>query len=177
MPTDPRPALVRPSGDPSRGITPPERLPAEVFASVVAHAPLVSIDLVIEDAHGQILLGLRKNPPARDHWFMPGGRIRKGEKLDDAFTRLMLEETGVSAMRSEARLLGIYEHFYDTDFTGLEGKTTHYIVLAYRLRINRHEWHLPDQQHSEYQWIDEDRVAYLPSVHPYTQAYFATVRS
>lgn len=177
MPTDPRAALVRPSGDPAASITSPECLPAEVFAAVVANAPLISIDLIIEDAQGRILLGLRKNPPAKDYWFVPGGRVRKGEKLDHAFIRLMQEETGVSAMRSEGRLLGIYEHFYDTDFTGITGTTTHYIVLAYCLRLNRHEWHLPNQQHSEYQWIDEDRVAYLANVHPYTQAYFATVRS
>ena len=177
MHTDPRAALVRPSVDASANTASPERLSAEVFASVVANAPLVSIDLIIEDAHGQILLGLRKNPPAKDHWFVPGGRVRKGEKLDDAFARLVQEELGISAARSEGTLLGIYEHFYDTDFTGTAGKTTHYIVLAYRLSLSRHEWHLPHQQHSEYQWIDEDRVAYLPSVHPYTQAYFATVRS
>ncbi len=177
MPTDTRAALVRPSSDSSAPVGSPERLSAEVFAAVVANAPLVSIDLIIEDAQGRILLGLRKNPPAKDYWFVPGGRVRKGEKLDQAFTRLIQEETGVSAMRSEASLIGIYEHFYETDFTGIAGRTTHYIVLAYRLRINRHEWHLPKQQHSEYQWIDEDRVAYLPSVHPYTQAYFATVRS
>lgn len=175
MLTDPRAALVRPSGDQPSLPASPERLPAEVFASVVANAPLISIDLIIENAQGQILLGLRTNPPAKDYWFVPGGRIRKGEKLDDAFARLTREELGIAASRSEARLLGVYEHFYDTDFTGMEGRSTHYIVLAYRLTVSRHEWPLPQQQHSEYQWIDEDRVAYLPSVHPYTQAYFATV--
>jgi colanic acid biosynthesis protein WcaH len=176
MPIDSRAALVRPSGDHQPpGSASPERLPAEAFASLVASAPLISIDLVIENAQGQILLGLRKNPPAKDYWFVPGGRIHKGEKLDDAFARLTQDELGVGAARSGARLLGVYEHFYDTDFTGMGGKTTHYVVLAYRLTINRHEWHLPQQQHSEYQWIDEDRVAYLPNVHPYTQAYFATV--
>ena len=175
MLTDGRAALVRPSGAQSVASPAPERLSAEAFAAVVANAPLVSIDLIVEDAQGQILLGLRKNPPAKDYWFVPGGRVRKGEKLDDAFARLTQEELGFAASRTDSRLLGIYEHFYDTDFTGLPGKSTHYIVLAYRLRIDRHEWHLPETQHSEYQWIDEDRVAYLPSVHPYTQAYFATV--
>jgi colanic acid biosynthesis protein WcaH len=175
MLTDPRAALVRPSSDQSSSPASPDRLPAEVFASVVANAPLISIDLVIENPQGQILLGLRKNPPAKDYWFVPGGRIRKSEKLDDAFARLTQEELGITVSRSEARLLGIYEHFYETDFTGMEGKTTHYIVLAYRLTMSRHEWRLPQQQHSEYQWIDEDRVAYFPSVHPYTQAYFVTV--
>ena len=45
-----------------RGAT---RLPLSEFLEVVIRAPLVSIDLIVRDAAGRVLLGLRRNAPAR----------------------------------------------------------------------------------------------------------------
>ena len=152
-------------------------LAAETFASVVANTPLVSIDLIVEDAQGAVLLGLRNNPPARGWWFVPGGRIRKDETLDDAFARIIQVELGLCGQRSQSRLAGVYEHFYDTNFTGTTGATTHYVALAYRLQVERHLLqllHLPHQQHSRYMWMHPDRIVQHPHVHSYTQAYFSS---
>lgn len=149
-------------------------LPADIFSTIVAHTPLVSIDLIVEDAQSRILLGRRRNQPAQDYWFVPGGRIRKLETLDAAFLRLAQEELGITVDRKKAILQGVYEHFYDSDFSGSANRSTHYVVLAYRLRLDRTDIPLPPQQHSEYQWVDEDRVTHLASVHPYTLSYFTT---
>jgi colanic acid biosynthesis protein WcaH len=65
------------------------------FTEVIDRTPLVSIDLVVENEKGEKLFGLRTNRPAKDYWFVPGGRILKNEKLDDAFSRLTLNELGV----------------------------------------------------------------------------------
>ena len=78
-------------------------LPLETFQLVVASTPLVSIDLVVENAHGELLLGLRNNRPAQGSWFVPGGRVLKNESLDDAFVRLARDELGVDVSRSSAR--------------------------------------------------------------------------
>ncbi|MFZ9336231.1 MAG: biopolymer transporter ExbD [Burkholderiaceae bacterium] len=59
-----------------------EPLPENLFRSVVAHAPLVAIDLVVQDRQRRVLLGWRRNPPARGYWFVPGGRVRKDETLE-----------------------------------------------------------------------------------------------
>ncbi|WP_338062250.1 NUDIX domain-containing protein [Vibrio variabilis] len=67
-------------------------LDKETFTTVIESTPLVSIDLLIENSKGQVLLGLRNNRPAQGFWFVPGGRILKNEKLDDAFMRLCQEE-------------------------------------------------------------------------------------
>jgi colanic acid biosynthesis protein WcaH len=149
-------------------------LAAETFASVVASTPLVSIDLIVEDAQGAVLLGLRNNPPANGYWFVPGGRIRKDETFDDAFARIAQDELGLCGQRSASRLAGVYEHFYDTNFIGTTGATTHYVVLAYRLRMERQLLQLPHQQHSRYMWMQPDRIVQHPHVHPYTQAYFSS---
>lgn len=102
-------------------------LDEEKFHAVVAHAPLISIDLVIENAAGCILLGLRRNPPARGSWFVPGGRIRKGESLDRAFPRIALDEVGLEISRASAQFLGVYEHFYEDSAVAVN-VGTHYLV-------------------------------------------------
>ena len=88
-------------------------LEKSVFTTVIDSTPLVSIDLVIENTDGKILLGYRNNRPAKGYWFVPGGRIQKGESMDDAFQRLTLAEIGKVFQRENATFLGPYEHFYD----------------------------------------------------------------
>ena len=51
------------------------------FLEVIDRAPLVSIDLVVVDPDQRVLCGWRVNQPARGFWFVPGGRILKGEAL------------------------------------------------------------------------------------------------
>lgn len=49
----------------------------EDFATVVRSTPLVSLDLIVENAQGEFLLGKRLNRPAQGFWFVPGGRVQK----------------------------------------------------------------------------------------------------
>jgi len=52
-------------------------LEKSVFTTVIDSTPLVSIDLVIENTDGKILLGYRNNRPAKGYWFVPGEEFRK----------------------------------------------------------------------------------------------------
>ena len=54
-----------------------------------------TIAAVVRDGH--VLLVRRANPPDQDRWAFPGGKIDAGERLADAATRELLEETGVTA--------------------------------------------------------------------------------
>ena len=44
----------------------------------------------------KILLGKRKNPPAKNFFFVPGGRIFKSELKKHAFKRILKNELGFS---------------------------------------------------------------------------------
>lgn len=150
-------------------------LSSDIFRAASNALPLVSIDLLAYNGQGQVLVGLRKNKPAQGCWFVPGGRIRKNETLDDAFTRLMQEELGTALLRSQAKLLGVYEHFYDDSVFGEVdvGKTTHYVVLGYSLSLDVDAWgSLPEQQHMAYRWMSPDELLAADDVHAYTKAYF-----
>lgn len=144
------------------------------FLHVVSHTPLVSIDLLLRDAGGRLLTGHRTNPPARGFWFAPGGRIRKSEALVDAFARLTLAELGQSVPMAQARFVGVYEHFYDEDFTGGDAGT-HYVVLAYALDVDADALDLPIEQHDGYRWADPVADAGDAAIHANTRAYFAAL--
>jgi len=123
-------------------------LPTYQWFEVVERTPLVSIDLIITDAQGKVLLGWRNNKPAQHCWFVPGGVVRKGETLQQA------------------------------NFAGIEGVGTHYVVLAHRLNAEQHlpglvgVQNLPKAQHKEYVWMPVAELLNNPQVHKYTKAYF-----
>lgn len=143
------------------------------FGNVIRHTPLVSIDLVVHDERDRVLVGLRLNRPARGFWFVPGGRIYKDERLDDAFLRISHAELGRAIPRAEARLLGVYEHLYDDDNAlDLPGVNTHYVVIAYQLHVHAGSLVLPDGQHDQFQWMAANQIVGDPAVHPNTKAYF-----
>jgi len=93
-------------------------LPHDVFSSIVRHAPLVSIDLVIRNPRGEILVGFRRNRPAQGYWFVPGGRIGKGERIAEAFARITRGELGTEHRIENAVFLGVFEHIYEDNFSG-----------------------------------------------------------
>ncbi|TBU75750.1 GDP-mannose mannosyl hydrolase [Pseudomonas daroniae] len=146
-------------------------LPTETFKSVVASTPLVSIDLLVRNAEGELLLGERLNRPAQGSWFAPGGRILKNETLDAAFERLTREELGQVFRRDQGRLLGVYEHFYDDSVFG-EAPDTHYVVIAYALEPGTAQsLQPPCVQHGRYRWWPIEQMRDEPRIHRNTRDY------
>lgn len=143
------------------------------FLDVVRLTPLVSIDLIVSDADGRILIGRRRNRPARGTWFVPGGRIHKDETLDTAFARIADAELGVANLaRSAARFEGVFEHHYSDNFAGEPDVSTHYIVLAYALSLASTVPIGRPDQHSEYLWLAPQELLARADVHENTKAYF-----
>ena len=55
--------------------------------------PVPTVDVIIEDGDGGIVLIRRKNPPLG--WALPGGFVDYGESLEQAAMREALEETSL----------------------------------------------------------------------------------
>ena len=152
------------------GGKPPGYLYGRELEALIRNSPMTSIDLVIRDRNDRILLGRRVNEPAAGTWFVPGGRILKNESLSTAFRRICLDEIGRRYAISDARFLGPFEHFYDTNVLLIEGLSAHYIVLAYEVRVgDNYEPHAKDQ-HTEYKWFSREDAD--PDIHKYAAAYF-----
>lgn len=149
-------------------------LPDQLFKTVITSTPLIAIDLVVRNTQNEVLLGKRMNAPAKGFWFVPGGRIQKNETLDRAFIRLLKDELDIQNVvhRSDAKFLGLHEHFYDDNLFD-ETFGTHYVVLAYEIKLNQTQLdNLPKFQHGDYIWISEDKLLIENEVHRYTQNYF-----
>ena len=142
------------------------------FMQVVRDTPLVSIDLIVHDPAGAVLVGLRTNPPAKGYWFVPGGRIFKDERKADAFVRIARAELGLDLAERGARFLGVFEHLYADNAFDMPGFGTHYVVLGYEVRLRVPLTRLPEAQHSAYRWLMPEALCADPHVHPNTKAYF-----
>jgi colanic acid biosynthesis protein WcaH len=150
----------------------PKKLEKDDFLTVIRFAPLVAIDLLIENDKNQVLVALRKNPPAQGWWFVPGGRIYKNEILPDAFRRITQDELGVSFSIGQAIFHGVFDHIYDDNFAGEPGIGTHIVNLAYRVKFAPDLEKLPESQHCGYRWMDIPGLLASPDVHANTKAYF-----
>jgi colanic acid biosynthesis protein WcaH len=165
-------------------------LTQEEFDFVRRHAPLVSIDLIIHDRGGRVLVGLRNNTPAKGTWFVPGGRIRKDEALPAAFKRIVCSEMEnppgsgrlpdgfVDLKFDDAKFYVCTDHHYGPA-DGL-AFSVHYVVLSYCMRIEGGDAllnNLPVGQHSRWLWVDVKEIVEKGkieqfAIHENTRAYF-----
>lgn len=143
----------------------------EDFAAVVRTTPLISLDFIVENGQGEILLGQRLNRPAQGYWFVPGGGCAR-RTLEAAFARLTQAELGVRLPLAAGTFYGVWQHFYDDNFSG-EDFSTHYIVLGFRLRVAESDLRLPNTQHGSYRWLTPEQLLASDNVHENSRAYFS----
>lgn len=145
------------------------------FKNVIKHSAMFSIDLVITN-ESKVLLGRRLNRPAKGFWFVPGGRVRKGELLDAAFRRIGLSEVGVELDCSERRFLGVFEHFYEDSVYG-DCVSTHYIAYGNQVEMSVDLNTLPKDQHDACEWWSISDALVSDDVHRYTKDYLLNIFS
>ena len=149
----------------------------QTFRIVVENAPLVSVDIIIVNKFGEFLFGKRSNRPAMDSLFFPGGRIHKGEKINRAIERIMLEEVG-SKSANNPIFIGYSEHHYsDGVFHDEAGFIkTHYISLAFLIK-SQDDMVIENSstQHSKILWMKKSDALRHKEVHQYCKDYLNTV--
>lgn len=135
----------------------------EEWETIVANVPIVSVDLVVRTPDG-VVLGRRLNEPARGEWFVPGGRVHKGESLVEAVHRVAEEELGADVEIRDR--LGAYEHRYETaDVADAGGK--HLVPVGFAVETDATAFD-GDDQHAELATFRPDE---LPELHEYVDAY------
>ncbi|MXR50431.1 NUDIX domain-containing protein [Halovenus sp. WSH3] len=140
-----------------------EWIPDHEWETIVRRMPIVSVDLLVR-YDGGLVFGKRTNEPAKGEWFIPGGRVSKGETRQEAVHRVAEDELGISVEIVES--LGAFEHFYDTaDVEGVESK--HYLANGYVVDLQDGNPGTDDDQH------DAVEVFQSPpeSLHPHIRAY------
>jgi colanic acid biosynthesis protein WcaH len=69
-------------------------IPQPLYNQIIANVPIACVDVAII-ARGCVLLVKRTDPPARGQWWLPGGRVLKGEMMREAALRKAREEAGI----------------------------------------------------------------------------------
>lgn len=133
------------------------------WKTIVSNVPIVSVDLVVLSPKG-IVFGYRTNEPAADQWFIPGGRVQKGERLNEAVHRVAREELGINIEIRER--LGVYEHLYETANVNTGGGK-HYVPIGFVVETDEMDFKT-DDQHGRIQVFPRDD---LPELHDYVEAY------
>jgi colanic acid biosynthesis protein WcaH len=92
------------------------KLSAEQYHEILERVPVLCVDGIIVNEQGRFLLVKRRNAPRQGEWWVPGGRVLKGETLEAAFRRKMREELGI-----DVKILlpvGYFEIRHDDDPRG-----------------------------------------------------------
>jgi len=96
----------------------------------------IGVSVRIENSKGHVLITRRaKHMRTFPHsWVLPGGHIEKGESLENAATREILEETGIQIKENQISTLALYESCFPVYLeTGMP--TRHHIVVYFRCKV------------------------------------------
>lgn len=82
----------------------------------------IGVRAVVVDAAGRVAL---VRHTYLDHWYLPGGGVRRGESVDAALRRELAEEIALDAFVVE-RVLGVFH-------SRREGKDDHVVIFVVRV--------------------------------------------
>jgi colanic acid biosynthesis protein WcaH len=128
-----------------------EKIPEKEYQNIVEKMPFCCVDLIV-CLNNKVLLIKRRNKPAQNEFWVPGGRILKRETLQQAVHRKAEQELGVK-IKIE-RKLGCYETMFDDGVFDDLKTGTHTINVVYLVTPLSSEFSL-DKTSSEFKWIDK----------------------
>jgi len=125
-------------------------IPSSLFNRIIDSMPIPSVEAIVVK-NDLLLLLRRKNSLAKDQWWFPGGRIRKGESLEDALSREIKEE--ISLDITTHRLVNVYSRVFPE---------RHDITIVFLCECSEGKVTL-NNEHSEYRFFKD-----IPrDIHPY----------
>ena len=142
----------------------------EDYLQVIKNTQIISVNMVILNNAGQVLLGYRNNAPAIRKWFVPGGRVYKHEKIPDAVRRITKEQLGHEF--NHDRELGVFHHSYDDNIDN-ERFGTQCIVFAVVIKIKEIPKFVKSDAHAVLHWWNVTDLKTNAGVHKYTKDYFS----
>jgi ADP-ribose pyrophosphatase YjhB (NUDIX family) len=100
----------------------------EDYNFIYSRSPRVCVDLLIKNSNGEVFLTKREIEPYKDHWHLPGGRIRFRETIPQALERIAKSELGYN-IEGPVVLLGVCEFLDESQ----NGNDRHSISLVHQL--------------------------------------------
>lgn len=136
----------------------------KIYSDAVANLPIACVDVFLyHSSSKQYLLVLRKDPPAKNFWWPPGGRVFKGELLTECARRKCREEIGATDV-SSVRILGVAETLFPDSAWNEQTHTINTLVLV---TINSRDNLKIDDTCLNYKWLPID--VFPKNEDPYVQ--------
>jgi len=140
------------------------------FLNIIDKTPLCSIDILI-NTKNKYIFGLRKNKPASEYYFVPGGRILKNEIYEVTIKRILKNELGLSINNLKFKIIGIYNHIYRNNFFNVKNINTHYFVCAIEIKLKDQIKLIKDSQHKKFILLTKTEALNHKRVHKFTKNY------
>jgi 8-oxo-dGTP diphosphatase len=118
--------------------------------------PALTVDCVIYDPRGRILLIRRKNEPFRGAFALPGGFVEVGETVEAACRREVREETGLEV--GDLVLVGVYS-------TPGRDPRGHTLSVAFLVKLPEAVPPIAGDDAAEAEWVGEWRANKLAFDH------------
>ena len=125
-----------------------------LYKRILDKMPIPTVDSIVVHG-GKFLLLRRNNPPVKGMWWLPGGRVRRGETLEQAVKREVLEETGLEC--KILRQVGVINQIFPE---------VHTVSVYFLVESNSPDVKL-NAEHSAYEWfskLQENSHSYLKTM-------------
>jgi|SRR5581483_5060805 len=143
-------------------------LKKDFYGQAVNLLPICCVDIFIYNPSDKSYFMVRRTtPPGVGVWWLPGGRLFKGESFIQCALRKCKDEVGLSV--TPCALLGVYSTVFDTSAWKCPTHTVNIAVLAFC--DNSYSAKL-DNNHDQYRWVSLEEV---PEDTYIKQVYYAAL--
>ncbi|MBI2559335.1 NUDIX hydrolase [Candidatus Woesearchaeota archaeon] len=142
-----------------------KKITLELYKKFVSLMPICCVDIVFKSGK-KVYLFKRAYEPAKNEWWVVGGRVLKGEKLGNAARRKIKEEIGVDAKIES--VIGVYETFLKANRFDTKDKSgIHSISVCFLAEPKKKNFRL--KLNEEYTgWKTIEKID--KNLHPYIQS-------
>jgi colanic acid biosynthesis protein WcaH len=130
----------------------------DLYKKILQCLPISCVDIAII-AQGAVLLVKRKDFPAKGQWWLPGGRVLKGEMMKETALRKAREEVGLECHAGP--IIYTAETIFPDGPFDIPIHSINSCFFMYPK--NPDPGPLLDGHHAEYQWVS----VIPPGIHPY----------
>jgi colanic acid biosynthesis protein WcaH len=127
-------------------------IPAEQYQQIIEVLPILCVDVVIKNSRGEYFLVKRDNEPRKGEWWVIGGRLLKGETLEQAVVRKVREETGLNVEAMQP--IGYYEAVSQENPFGLAPRL-HAVSVVFSTVIDGNRQIKLDDQSTDWKYSEE----------------------
>lgn len=124
-------------------------IPEKKYRKIIKLIPIFCIDFLIRN-NDKILLIKRKEEPLKGNFWLPGGRLRMMEKMNDASKRIQLQEIG--RYFPNLKIIGFSNYHFKKRGSS---RALHTPTILYEINVSEHFNPIIDKFHSDYKWTNK----------------------